>query len=271
MRPVRDDALHRVAALPGVRVPACDEGGRRPVEVRVLVDEVRRVATELEQEPLERRRGVDRPAASTPPVNEMRPAGRRRPGARLVSPFAGRTLIAAGGNPTSRRRSAIWSAHSGAWWAGLTTTALPAASAGATLCITRLKGALNGETAATMPSGSRMRRRQTLPTGQRVGSRDRLAQLLDRGRRPREGVGRAVHLAAGVANRLAGLAADRRRVQLLALADQVRRAAQLRGPLVDGHRRQVVDARRRGDQRPVHASTGPPDPRPRGGRCGRDR
>ena len=52
--------------------------------------------------------------------------------------------------------SATWSAESGAWWAGFTTTALPAARAGATLCMTRLNGALNGVTAATMPSGSRM-------------------------------------------------------------------------------------------------------------------
>ncbi len=75
---------------------------------------------------------------------------------RDASPAPGSTLIAEGGKPTSSRMSAIWSAHNGAWWAGFTTTALPAASAGATLCITRLNGALNGVTAATMPSGSRI-------------------------------------------------------------------------------------------------------------------
>ncbi|CFM82567.1 Uncharacterised protein [Bordetella pertussis] len=38
---------------------------------------------------------------------------------------------------------------------GLSTTALPAAKAGATLCSTVFKGALNGVIAATTPTGTR--------------------------------------------------------------------------------------------------------------------
>ena len=45
---------------------------------------------------------------------------------------------------------------SGVVEAGLSTTTLPPASAGATLCATRLSGKLNGEMAAITPRGSRI-------------------------------------------------------------------------------------------------------------------
>ena len=51
--------------------------------------------------------------------------------------------------------SARRSADSGVADAGLSTTAQPAASAGASLCATRLHGKLNGEIAPTTPRGMR--------------------------------------------------------------------------------------------------------------------
>ena len=61
----------------------------------------------------------------------------------------------AGGSPASCSSSARSSAESGVWDAGFSTTAHPAASAGAILCATRLSGKLNGLIAPTTPIGSR--------------------------------------------------------------------------------------------------------------------
>ncbi len=64
-----------------------------------------------------------------------------------------------GGSPSSAAASVTsaptLSPLSGVAEAGLTTIVLPAASAGATLCATRLKGELNGVIAATGPIGKR--------------------------------------------------------------------------------------------------------------------
>ena len=65
------------------------------------------------------------------------------------------TLSQPGGRPASSSSSASISAESGVWLAGLSTTAQPAASAGASLCATRLSGKLNGEIAPTIPIGRR--------------------------------------------------------------------------------------------------------------------
>ena len=65
------------------------------------------------------------------------------------------TLSQPGGRPASVASSARRSAESGVCEAGLRTTAQPAASAGASLCATRLSGKLNGEIAPTTPTGSR--------------------------------------------------------------------------------------------------------------------
>ena len=65
------------------------------------------------------------------------------------------TLSQPGGSPASSSSSASRSAESGVWLAGLRTTAQPAASAGASLCATRLSGKLNGEIAPTIPIGCR--------------------------------------------------------------------------------------------------------------------
>ena len=66
-----------------------------------------------------------------------------------------RTLSQPGGSPASSSSSASVSAESGVWPAGLSTTAQPAARAGAILCATRLSGKLKGLIAPTIPIGSR--------------------------------------------------------------------------------------------------------------------
>ena len=67
-----------------------------------------------------------------------------------------RTLSQPGGSPASVSSSASRSAESGVWPAGFSTTAQPAASAGATLCATRLSGKLKGVMAPTIPIGTRI-------------------------------------------------------------------------------------------------------------------
>ena len=64
------------------------------------------------------------------------------------------TLSQPGGSPASVSSSASSSAESGVCDAGFSTTAQPAARAGATLWATRLKGKLNGEMAPTTPIGT---------------------------------------------------------------------------------------------------------------------
>ncbi len=65
-----------------------------------------------------------------------------------------RTFSHPGGSPASVSSSASRSAESGVCEAGFSTTAQPAASAGAILWATRLSGKLNGEIAPTIPIGS---------------------------------------------------------------------------------------------------------------------
>ena len=66
-----------------------------------------------------------------------------------------RTFSQPGGRPASVSSSASSSAERGVWLAGFSTTAQPAASAGASLCATRLSGKLKGEIAPTTPIGRR--------------------------------------------------------------------------------------------------------------------
>ena len=65
------------------------------------------------------------------------------------------TLSQPGGRPASVSSSASRSAESGVADAGLSTTAQPAASAGAILWATRLNGKLKGLIAPTIPIGRR--------------------------------------------------------------------------------------------------------------------
>ncbi len=65
------------------------------------------------------------------------------------------TVSQPSGSPASRSSSARSRAESGVELAGLRTTGQPAASAGASLCATRLHGKLNGEIAPITPIGRR--------------------------------------------------------------------------------------------------------------------
>ena len=67
----------------------------------------------------------------------------------------GTTAMPSSGQPASSTICASLSALIGVWLAGRTTIGLPAASAGATLCATRLIGKLNGLMPAIGPSGMR--------------------------------------------------------------------------------------------------------------------
>ena len=64
------------------------------------------------------------------------------------------TLSQPGGRPASSNNRAMRNAVSGVADAGFSTTGQPAASAGAILWHTRLSGKLNGEIAATTPTGT---------------------------------------------------------------------------------------------------------------------
>jgi hypothetical protein len=72
-----------------------------------------------------------------------------------VGPSPWTTPKTPGGSSASARISASLTAVSGVSSAGFRTSVLPAASAGATLWATRLRGKLNGVTAATTPTGVR--------------------------------------------------------------------------------------------------------------------
>lgn len=66
------------------------------------------------------------------------------------------TPITPGGNPASRASSARRTEEAGACGGGLRITVLPAASAGASFQEPRESAPLNGVSAATTPSGSRV-------------------------------------------------------------------------------------------------------------------
>ena len=92
---------------------------------------------------------------AVPPVNDTRltsgcfviasPITEPRPSSTLIRPF---------GRPACSHRRASSSAISGVTSAGLMTTALPAASAGATFCASLATGEFHGVIAATTPIGS---------------------------------------------------------------------------------------------------------------------
>ncbi len=65
------------------------------------------------------------------------------------------TFSTPGGSPTSSAMSASARAVNGVWLAGLITTVLPAASAGATFHAVSSSGKFHGTIAATTPIGSR--------------------------------------------------------------------------------------------------------------------
>ena len=73
----------------------------------------------------------------------------------MTDPCPVTTFTTPSGTPASLSSDAMNKALSGVSSAGLCTTTLPAASAGAILDVDRISGKLNGVMAATTPSGSR--------------------------------------------------------------------------------------------------------------------
>lgn len=71
----------------------------------------------------------------------------------ITEPLPGSTLSSPAGRPACSNSSASFSAISGVASAGLSTTALPAASAGATFCISLAIGEFHGVMAAITPIG----------------------------------------------------------------------------------------------------------------------
>ena len=159
---------------------------------------------------------------STSPISAE---GRRR---RSASPAAARPPARA--PPAGARRA-------GVAVAGLSTTAQPAASAGAILCATRLSGKLNGLIAPTTPIGTR-RVKASLPspaceasigTTSPASFRAWTAAIRVGGHRPRR-------LDACGLQRLAGLGADRLGDLLVAAAEVAGDLDQDLGPLVGRER-----------------------------------
>ena len=179
------------------------------------------------------------------------------------SPDTGSTLIAPSGQSSSASSSASASADSGVRLAGLTSTGLPAASAGATLCATRFSGKLNGVIASTGPIGKRRSRPPRLPDP-RLGVERDPASLHPLGllAGPAEDVLRARGLPHGLADRLARLERDRARERLDALADPRGRRQQALGALPCRHRRKFPGLRRP-RRRERRAPRRPRAPRPR--------
>ena len=95
-------------------------------------------------------------AVAGPPVNETRAI---RSSVTSDCPAWARpqtTATRRAGTPAASRSSTSARAVSGVWSEGLSTTPLPAISAGPSLCATRLSGSLKEVSAATTPTGSRV-------------------------------------------------------------------------------------------------------------------
>ena len=98
-------------------------------------------------------------AASGEPVNEMRRThGSATSAAPTSSPSPWTTLTTPGGKPAASTRSASREAVIGDHSAGLRTTVLPAASAGAHFQVASMKGAFQGVTITAGPAGMRSTR-----------------------------------------------------------------------------------------------------------------
>ncbi|MNQ66011.1 hypothetical protein D3C85_804880 [compost metagenome] len=94
---------------------------------------------------------------SVEPVNTSASTSGCRPSARpACSPSPGTTFSTPGGKPASSASSARRNAENGDCSAGLSTTLLPAASAGASFQAAMSSGKFHGTTAAITPNGSRV-------------------------------------------------------------------------------------------------------------------
>ncbi|MNY23275.1 hypothetical protein D3C86_1569320 [compost metagenome] len=90
-----------------------------------------------------------------PPVKDTRlTSGWRVSASPISEPLPGSTLTRPRGRPASSQMRARARAASGVISAGLTTTALPAARAGASFCASEAIGEFHGVMAATTPMGS---------------------------------------------------------------------------------------------------------------------
>ena len=227
-RALDQDPRARAAVLAGVAEHRRRRRGRGGLEVGVGEDDVRRLAAELERHPLDRLRG-----AGGDPAADLGRAGERDLGdvgvldqaaARRPSPGPATTLSTPSGSPASSAIRSSSSAVSGVSSAGFSTTVLPAASAGATFHEAITSGKFQGD---DQPDDA-----ERLAEGHvdAAGDRDRLPeQALRRAGVVAEALDDHPDLAAGVADRLAGVARLERR-QLLGRARRARPRAAAAAP-----------------------------------------
>ena len=195
---VVDRLLHEqpragTADVPLVEVDPVDDPLDRLVERAVVEDDVRRLAAELERE-----RDRSRPASSrwialptsVEPVNATLSIPSVRTRCAPVEPSPVTMLTTPGGTCACRQTSANRSAVSGVVSAGLSTTVLPHASAGAIFHASIRSGKFQGTICAATPSGRGRRSGEGVlelvrPAGvvEEVRRRERevdVARLLDR-------------------------------------------------------------------------------------------
>ena len=204
-RALDQDPRARAAVLAGVAEhrQRRRRGGR--LEVGVGEDDVGRLAAQLERHPLDRRRGArGDPAADLGRAGEGdlgdvgvldQPLRRRR------CPGPATTFSTPSGSPASSAIRSSSSAVSGVSSAGFSTTVLPAASAGADLP--------GGDRQREVPGHDQADDAERLAEGHvdAAGDRDRVPeQPLRRAGVVAEGLDDHPDLAAGVADRLAGVA-----------------------------------------------------------------
>ena len=123
----------------------CGELGRHVLDVGVGLHEHRGRVAELERDLLLRRPLAELPAdAARAGEGDQAHALVAHEDVADLGGGADEDVQPPGRSPASSSISASRSAESGVWPAGFSTTAQPAASAGAILCATRLSGKLKG-------------------------------------------------------------------------------------------------------------------------------
>ena len=143
-----------VAGLPRVDVPLHRRHLGGDVQVRVRQHHQRPVAAEFQRQGLEAGRRPRGDLLRHPPgpgERDLRHAGMGGEGLPDEGPVAGEAADEAGRQAGPLRQVAQRPGGEGAWIAGSTTTALPAARAGASFQTTRATGKFQGVIAATTP------------------------------------------------------------------------------------------------------------------------
>ena len=199
-----------------------------------------------------------RRAVAPPPVKLILPTRGSPTSAAPASAPPGTTLTTPGGRPASRQSSAKRSGPSGASSAGLSTTQLPAASAGATFIAGETIPPFHGVSTATTPYGSSRRvvegrtgRRRHRRALQLVDPPGVVAHVLGRQRCAAPALERRAGLQASASPRGAGSLASMQAGQL----ERARRAA-VPAPTATTRRRRRWRRRSPGRPRP-----GRPSPR----------